>query len=104
MEERVMRRANPAPPALGRLEPLCDVRLNACLGVAELRQVALYVHLGTIQRVAPLSAGGRIDPDCLKGGEHIEYRAREVRLFERGQLGSAGDCVALLIIAVNGIL
>jgi len=87
-----------------RLEPLCDVRLNARLGFAELSQVALYIRIGTVQCVAPLPARVRVDADCLQGEEHIEYRVREVQLFERGQLGSAGDCVAVLIVAVNGIL
>ena len=87
-----------------RLEPLCGVRLRAFLGVAEFIEVALYIHIGTVQRVPPLPAGCRIDTDCLKGGEQVEDRAREVRLFERGQLGTTCDCVAVLIVAVNGIL
>ena len=59
-----------------RLEPLCDVRLNARLGFAELSQVALYIRIGTVQCVAPLPARVRVDADCLKGEEHIEYRVR----------------------------
>ena len=46
-----------------RLEPLCGVRLHAFLGVAEFIEVALYIHIGTEQRVPPLPAGCRIDAD-----------------------------------------
>jgi hypothetical protein len=70
-----LRAMNMSPPTT-RLEPIWGLRVNA--GAAELSQVALYIHIGTIQRVSPLPAGVRIDADCLNGDEHIANRLREV--------------------------
>ena len=69
-EWQILRGFRPAN-ATSRLEPSCGHRLNAFPGAAELSQVAIYIHIGTIQRAAPLPAGVRIDADFLKGEEHI---------------------------------
>jgi hypothetical protein len=72
--------------------------------VLQLDEATLNVHVGDEQCVAPFGARHGIHANRLEGTIHIVDCALYVRLLAGSQLRAAGDCVAMLVVAVNPIL